>query len=167
MGYEIFNHKADLYQNLNIAGWMSLMALAYEFGWEPQGTVLMSWKDNKTGEIFPPVCIDPDRRKDGQWVKDDSWSGSYSSNDLQDITADDAKNFAEALAKALEYMSKIDISMIEAKEPLGDGYDTDSLDFDKYLIDTWSKPNTQQIIKGFIKLFKSGTCCIMQKSLGN
>ena len=161
MSFSIISHKTELHKSINIVGWTALRVLAREFGWEPQGTVLMSWKDNKTGEIIPPVCIDPDKRIDGKLVKDDSWSGKYSSNDLQEITAEDAKNFAEALERALEYISEINISTIEAKEPLGDGYDTDSLDFDEYLIDTWSGPNMQQIIKGFIELFKSGTCSIM------
>ena len=105
MGYCIFSEDEGLDQVTNIMGWQSLIGLARVFGWEPQGTVLMSWKDNNTGEMFPPVCFDDKKCKDGQWVKDDDWPGSYCTNDWQEITTDDAKNFAEALERALEYLS--------------------------------------------------------------
>ena len=39
-----FSKDGSLENNLNIAGWQSLMGLACIFGWEPQGTVLTSWK---------------------------------------------------------------------------------------------------------------------------
>jgi hypothetical protein len=162
MGYDIYSENGKLGQSLNIVGWMSLRGLARIFGWDPQGTVLMSWKDNKTGEIFPPVCIHPDNRIDGQWVKDDTWSGSYSSNDFQEITADDAKNFANALEKALEYMAGDRASEIGTVEELDeDGWDEDSLVARKNLIGVWSGLDVQERIKGFIKLFKAGACHIL------
>ncbi len=59
MGYDIFSKNDNsLGQSLNISGWQSLMGLARIFGWQSQGTVMMSWKDNKTGEMFPLVCFD-------------------------------------------------------------------------------------------------------------
>ena len=161
MCYCIVSENGKLEQSLNIASWMSMRGLARIFGWEPQGTVLMSWKDNKTGEIFFPVCIDPGNRIDGQWVKDDTWSGSYSSNDLQEITADDANNFAEALEKALACMAG-DISIeTEVLEGSGEGsYDEGYLVDIKNHIDAWSGPYAQEKIKGFIEVFKSGACII-------
>jgi hypothetical protein len=162
MGYSIFGKDGNLGQSLNIAGWQSLNGLARVFGWEPQGTVLMSWKDNKTGEIFPPVCFDEMKCKDGKWENDDSWTGSYSSNDYQEITADDAKNFAKALEKALEYISGNRASEMGTVEELDeDGWDEESLVVRKMVIDGWSDLDAQEVIKGFIELFNSGPCYIL------
>ena len=161
MGYCIFNGNENLDQHLNIASWQSLMNLACVFGWEPKGTVLESWKDNKTGEIFPPICIHPDKRKDGKWVKDDSWPGHYCSNDFQEITADDAKNFAEALEKALAHMAGDSSSETEFIEQLDkEDRAEDCWITAKGIVNAWSGLDAQEKIKGFIELFKSGACHI-------
>jgi len=162
MGYDIFSKDENFGQSLNIAGWQSLMGLACVFGWEPQGTVLTSWKDNKTGEMFPLVCCDAKKCIDGQWVKDDSWPGSYSSNSYQEITANDAKNFAAALEKALEHMSGNRNSEMEVTEELDElSWDDDPWITREDLINAWSEFDAQETIKGFIELFKSGTCYIV------
>ena len=109
--------------------------------------------------MFPPVCFDNKKCKDGRWEKDDSWPGYYCTNDHQEITADDAKNFAEALEKALEYISGNGISEMGAIKELDEGgWDEDSLVVRKNLIDAWSELDAQEMIKGFIELFKSGAC---------
>ncbi len=161
MGYCIFSETEGLDQVLNNMGWQSLIGLARIFDWESQGTVMMSWKDNKTGEMFPPVCFDSKKCIDGQWVNDDTWPGSYCSNDYQEITADDANNFAEALEKALAYMAG-DISIeTEVLEGLDEGgCDEEYLVARKNLINAWSGLDAQEKIKGFIELFKSGACHI-------
>lgn len=94
-------------------------------------------------------------------MKDDTWPGSYSSNSYQEITDDDANNFAEALEKALACMAG-DISIeTEVLEGLDEGgYDEDYLVDIKNHIDAWSGPYAQEKIKGFIELFKSGACHI-------
>ena len=162
MGYNIFSKEGSLGHNLNIMGWQSLMSLACILGWKPQGTVLMSWKDNQTGEMFPPVCFDDKTCKDGQWEKDDRWTGSYSSNDHQEITAADAKNLAEALQKAFEHISGNRNSETEAiKELDEDGWDENSLVDRKNLIDACSESDAQGIIKDFIELFNTGACYIV------
>jgi len=162
MSYCIIGENGSLEQSLNIAGWQSLMGLAYVFGWEPQGTVLLFWKDNKTGEMFPPGCLDDKKCKDGQWVKNDSWSGSYCSNDCQEITTDDARNFAEALEKALGYISGNRTREMGVLEELDDGgWDGNFLVDRKNTIDAWSGLDAQERIRSFIDLFKSGACNIL------
>ena len=91
-------------------------------------------------------------------MKDDNWVGGYSSNDYQEMTADDAKNFAEALEKALEYL----LGNKSFTEELDNGNcDEDYLVSRKDLINAWSGLEAQEMIKGFIKLFKSGACNIV------
>ena len=156
MGYCIFSKTEGLDQVLNISGWQSLMGLARIFGWESQGTVLMSWKDNKTGEMFPPVCFDDKKCIDGQWVKDDTWPGYYCTNDYQEITVDDAMNFAEALEKALEYIAGDSTSETELIEQL----DEDCWITAKGIVNAWSGLDAQEMIRGFVELFKTGACHI-------
>ena len=161
MGYCIFSKDKNLDQCLSNTGWPSLMELARVFGWESKGTVLLSWKDNTTGEICPPLCCANKKFKDGEWVKDESWPGYYCSNDYQEITIDDAKNFAEALEKALEYMSAKSLSETNAVAECDDyGWDEDCLDDIHSLVNAWSSLDGQKKIKGFIKLFQSGPCNI-------
>ena len=162
MGYDIFGKNGNLGQSLNISGWQSLMGLASVFGWESQGTVMMSWKDNKTGEMFPPICFDDKKCIDGQWVKDDTWPGSYCSNSYQEITADDAKNFAEALEKALAYMAGDSASETGFIEQL----DKEDRAEDRWItakdtVNAWSGLDAQEMIRGFVEMFKSGACCIV------
>ena len=162
MGYCIFGEDENLAQALNIVGWQSLIGLARTFGWESQGTVMMSWKDNKTGEMFPPVCFDSKKCKDGQWVKDDTWPGYYCTNSYQEITADDAKNFAEALEKALEYMAGDSasetgfIEQLDKEDRAEDRWITA-----KDIVNAWSEPDAQEMIRGFVEMFKSGACHIV------
>ena len=149
MGYCIFGENGKPGQVLNIAGWQSLMSLARIFDWESQGTVMMDWKDNKTGEMFPPICFDDKKCIDGQWVKDDAWPGYYCTNDYQEITADDAKNFAKALEKALAYMAGDSGSETEFIEQLGKE-DRDRWITAKGIVNAWSRLDAQEKIKGFI-----------------
>ncbi|MHC5140380.1 MAG: hypothetical protein ACYSOF_10970 [Planctomycetota bacterium] len=162
MAYCIFSKDRNLAQNLNIAGWQSLRGLAYMFGWKPQGTVLMSWKDNQTGEMFPPVCFDNKKCIDGQWEQDDSWTGSYSSNDCQEITADDARNFANALEKALAYIAGDSASETGFIEQL-DKEDRDEGRWitAKGIVNAWSGLDAQERIKDFVEMFKAGACHIV------
>ncbi len=142
MGYCISGRDESLDQRFNIWGWRSLFTLALYFGWEPQGTVSKIWKNNKTGELVGHQDYDPDKCKDGEWVNDDDWDGSYFYNDWQEITADDAQNLAEALEKALEYMSD------------------NKTDKTEEALNNWSGLEAQEVVKDCINLFKSGSCVI-------
>ena len=142
MGYCISGNDESMDQRLNIWGWHSLLSLAFHFGWEPQGTVMKDWKDHKTGELVDQFDFDPEKHKDGEWVNDEDWDGTYFSNYWQEITADDAKNLAEALEQALEYMSDKTEDQIEDD------------------IKNWSGLGAQEVVKDCINLFKSGSCVI-------
>lgn len=163
MSYFISSMNGNLGEGFNIATWHSLFGLATVFGWEPKGTIMECWKDNKTGEKFPPVCFDEKKCKDGEWIEDDDWNGSYFSNDWQDITADDAQNLAEALERVLEYISGNKFSTNGIVEELNKG-DSDDVAPESYditdLISPWTEEDGQKKIKDCIELFKSGTCCI-------
>ena len=104
---------------------------------------------------------EPKKFKGGEWVKDESWPGYYCTNDYQEITIDDTKNFAGALEKALEYMSAKSLSETNAVAECDDyGWDEDCLDDIHSLVNAWSSLDGQKKIKGFIKLFQSGACNI-------
>jgi len=66
-------------------GWAKLLELAHSHGWEPAGTL-----------------------KPGYLAEDDSWSGTYFSNDYQKVTAEDASHLAEALEQALQEIPEKD-----------------------------------------------------------
>jgi hypothetical protein len=97
---------------------------------------------NKTGELVGYQDFDTEKCKDGEWINDDSWNGSYFFNDWQEITADDAKNLAEALEKALEYIA----------DKTEDQIDDD--------VKSWSGLEAQEVVKDCIDLFKTGSCII-------
>ena len=123
--------------------------MASHFGWKPKGTVIRDWKDNKTGDRVPIFGYDPVKCKDGQWIKDDNWCRTYFSNNWQEITANDAKNLAKALKKALIYISDRTADKIQQLN----GYDDN-------IINNWSGIDGQAKIKNCIRLFKSGVCQI-------
>ena len=62
--------------------WGQLLRLAQSYGWAPAGTVL----------------DEPDV----------DWSGGYHTNDWQRVTADDARNLADALSRALHNLPSDD-----------------------------------------------------------
>ena len=161
MGYCIFNGNEKLDQILNITGWQSLMGLAYVFGWEQKGTVLESWRDNKTGEMFPQVCFDGQKCKNGQWIQDDNWPGYYFFNDYQEITAEDGKSLAGALEGALEHMAEGSPSEEQAVGGSGEG-DCDDGDSDvldrEHLISSWSGLDAQERIRGLQDRMKMWRC---------
>ena len=156
MGYCITGKDESKDQVFNVWSWKSLLTLALHFGWEPKGTVMTDWKDNKTGEITPLLCYDENKYRDGTWVIDDNWNGTYFGNDWQEIAADDAKNLADALGRALEYMSGGETGEIGISEEL----DKDSQADIENIINGWSRLDAQEKIQHCINLFKSGYCRI-------
>jgi hypothetical protein len=162
MGYYISGMNGNLGENFNIITWHSIYGLATIFGWEPKGTVTQCWVDKETGERTPLPCCDPNNTREGEWIEDDEWSGFYFTNDYQEITADDAKNLAEALERMLEYISsnKLGAKGIVEESNKGD-YDEIEAAYDMAdLISPWVEENGQKKIKDCIELFKSGTCYI-------
>lgn len=80
MSYFISSMNGDLGEGFNIATWHSIYGLATVFGWEPKGTVMPCWVDKETGERTPLPCCEPNNTREGEWVEDDDWNGSYFSN---------------------------------------------------------------------------------------
>ena len=64
--------------------WIAVLRLGCQYGWEAAGTEAPELPD-ENGEMV--VC--------------DGWEGSYGFNDFQTVTADDAKNLADAIERAL------------------------------------------------------------------
>ena len=94
----------------------------------------------------------------GEWMNDDKWYGSYFGNNCQEITDEDANNLAEALEKALETISRYSNGEIELFVKF---IKVDLSEFDaisEEVIQPWS--GSQELIKDFVKLFKSGSCQI-------
>ena len=67
------------------ATWQRVLDVARAYGWEPAGT-------------DPPDIRDQDDDPAYDWS---GWSGSYTVNEYQHVTAADAESLAEALALAL------------------------------------------------------------------
>jgi len=65
--------------------WQRLLDLARSYGWKPAGT-------------RPPDVRDQEGNPACDWS---DWSGSYTVNEYQNVTGEDAKNLAEALELAL------------------------------------------------------------------
>jgi hypothetical protein len=94
MGVDLSGAQGGLH--LNIAGWSMCLVRAREHGWEPAGTKApVSY--NEDGTICTEMTCAPDE-----------WDGGYGSNDHQTVTAEDARNLSEALAKAAESTSNTD-----------------------------------------------------------
>jgi hypothetical protein len=72
----------------NFFSWPRLLQIAEEYGWEPAGTL-------------PPEYME--MPEEGQW------SGDYTSNDQQTVTAEDAWQLAEALERALDDIPEEDV----------------------------------------------------------
>ncbi len=80
MVVDLKNHN-DYWMKFPHISWANLLHIAQQYGWRPAGTVL--------GEGHPYA----------DYLE--RWAGSYSSNDGQTVTAEDANAFADALEKAL------------------------------------------------------------------
>jgi hypothetical protein len=73
----------------NFFSWPRLLQIAEDYGWEPAGTL--------PPEPTPEDEEDTEEKAEG----DRAWSGSYTTNDGQVVTAEDAANLADALEQAL------------------------------------------------------------------
>ena len=67
--------------------WSKILTLALDHGWEPLGTK----PSVALAHEYPDIAH-----------TDETWDGNYTSNDLQEVTAQDALNIAKALERSLE-----------------------------------------------------------------
>jgi|SRR5215813_3761197 len=77
---------------VNVFEWGQLLRLAQTYGWMPAGTLLDE----------PNV----------------DWNGGYQTNDWQLVTADDARNLADALSRALPSLPADDHAMRDVTDPV-------------------------------------------------
>lgn len=82
MGVDL--HGAGGYFPLNWNAWCALLDLAQANGWKPAGTLV-------TDLDLDCVADDPA-----------TWDGSYTQNEYQIVTEDDAHNMADALERGLK-----------------------------------------------------------------
>ncbi len=96
MGVDLFGNGA--FEYFNWTNWTFLLRLAYRFGWEPQGTILDDFERDllTMGKTLSQEDIRYWEERKAEW------DGGYSSNDLQQVAAGDARNIADALERALE-----------------------------------------------------------------
>ena len=87
MGMDLCGAEGNEY--FSNVSWYKILKLAYEYGWQPQGTEVGGWYD-ENGELNRQLSPDPEE-----------WDGTYFSNDFQWVTDEDASNIADALERAL------------------------------------------------------------------
>ena len=143
MGYELINESGQkLYYNFT--GYPKLIELALQYGWEPLGTTMPSWHDEKIG-------------------KRDDWPGIYCSNDHQVVSAEDANNMADALERSIADISAKPVYSADEKDVTkvkcadGSMIDTVPLGYhdDRAPISFWGgNPKT---IKKLIKFLRLGS----------
>lgn len=85
--YILHGQGGDFY--LGSDEWEKLLTLGMRYGWEPAGT-LPSNLVGEEGETGQSVCQTAE-----------PWSGTYSTHDLQEVSAEDAAALADALERAL------------------------------------------------------------------
>ena len=93
MGMDLCSLQSKDFLCINGYTWCNLMALAFQYGWEPLGTD----KPGLRGEIE-------------EYWRDKDWDGGYSTNDSQVVKPEDARNIAKALELALIDMQKAQAS---------------------------------------------------------
>lgn len=91
MGMDLHRVKDGVYFRWANNSWYAILELAQEFGWEPAGTVPSKLMLNVHGEEAAK-----------------RWTGSYTHNEYQIITDEDACNMADALERALPVVPDTD-----------------------------------------------------------
>jgi hypothetical protein len=116
-------------------GWESVLALAYDYGgWVPAGTQPPQFE----GE--PP------------W---EGWSKTYCSNDRQVVTAEDARNLADALERALPDVPRKKTwpkKVVRA----ADGREFETMPEDLNPLERFSGPDGRRYLEGFIRFCRAG-----------
>ena len=84
MGFD-FKNGSNKEFRLNSSGWPEVMNLAIFFGWEPKGTYLQYYS------VRVPDGLDI---SDEEYIRknQESWDGSYTDNEGQLVTENDAFN---------------------------------------------------------------------------
>lgn len=135
MGMDLRNTKKGIYKGLSLTSWCGLLYLAEKFGWEPQGTILkanIQYWIRSGGSDEPQTDQELWRR-----VEDDvkNWCGSYTSNEFQWVTEEDAHNLAAALERALEEIEENKQDTFELKSDDFSSFDGQDIILNKRVVD--------------------------------
>jgi hypothetical protein len=116
-------------------GWRAVLALAHDYGgWVPAGTQAPRFDDG------PP---------------EDDWSGTYFSNDYQRVTAEDARNLAEALERALPDVPREKTWPRKVLRAV-DGRESEGMPDDLNPLEHFSGPQGRQYLEAFIRFCRAG-----------
>ncbi len=110
MGYDFTGKNGGF--SLNVSGWPWVYNLAVAYGWRPAGTV---GNAHYYAELSGADMNDPKTQAECD-KQDREWDGRYSSNDFQQVTAEDADNLAEALENALRHLPRKESTIPENVE---------------------------------------------------
>jgi hypothetical protein len=101
MGFDLVSTETGKTFMANLSGWQGLLELAHRYGWTPAGTIL----EDEDGSLRS------------------EWSGTYYSNDYQLVTEYDARQFADAIERALPDIPRHDATYHKTEQlpgfPLG------------------------------------------------
>jgi hypothetical protein len=122
--------------------WSALLELAMLYGWTPIGTAEPNWCDG-----------------DGEPVRrSESWSGTYCSNDYQQVRDEDAAALAAALASALDDVPDVEPVHKLMSIPCGDrvfvGVNPDAPELT--VLEHFAGPGGKHALRSFISYCRAG-----------
>ena len=94
------------YFDININGWAKILAIAFEHGWEPEGTTLGAFV-GKDGSVEIDTHETKADSEEGRRMIAE-WEGRYDSNDSQVVSEQDGLNLAAAVERGLADISDND-----------------------------------------------------------
>ena len=120
---------------VNTFDWGQMLRLAQLYGWQPAGTVLSEEDLND----FP----------------DAEWGGGYQTNDWQIVTADDARNMADALERALNHIPAYD-ALASKRDPVTGGIALEVMEEGISPLDWFSGEDSKEYLKKCIEFCRAG-----------
>lgn len=96
MGVFLTNDKAEM--NLTNSGWARALQTAHDHGWVPRGTALPEIPDMEYA---------------------DDWDGGYATSDGQTVEEEDAKEFANALLRAVNEGERVQETLTSRQSGVG------------------------------------------------
>jgi hypothetical protein len=131
-----------------VHGWSAVLHLARDFGgWEPQGTE-------------PPEYYRQRALADGEPL---DWSGTYGTNDYQQVTEADARNLADALERALRHVPR-ERTWEKGVIHLPEGGIVETMPDDLNPPEHFSGPEGRRYLEEFIRYCRAGSFVIGRRS---
>jgi hypothetical protein len=133
MGMDLISEGGDFWFPNH--GWRAVLDLAHDYGgWVPAGTQAPQFDDE------PP------------WH---DWSGTYFSNDRQLVTAEDARNLADALERALSDVPREKTWVTKVLRTV-DGREFEGMPDDLNPLEHFSGPDGRRYLEEFIRFCRAG-----------